>query len=381
MADGKKVRIGVIGCGRISQRIHLKFLKENPAVSLAAAMDIKKGNVKSACGKFGIPRGFQSPEEMFDKTELDGVLICTPNWVHKDLTLMAAGRGIHVFCEKPMAVNASEGEEMVKTCERAGVNLQIGMCKRFDAGLVKAKKMILSGKLGEVSQITTSFLNPPARLDTPVLEAAKKWGKSLGINVEEKLGLWTMTDPRTGGGSLMEMGTHLLDFILFFTGEEPSDWSGFVNYKRTDMLWEDQGTLLVKFPSGIIATAEMNMSATADNLLGEKGRIYGDRASLAFTLINGFWFPPPLSYFTPTILTRYGPLSPFSGLGAPIPVGAGKKLFMYKLQVDYFVDKILGRDTDYFGLGPDFAATGRDGLHAMRIIDAAYAASGRPSPE
>ncbi|MEW5944835.1 MAG: Gfo/Idh/MocA family oxidoreductase, partial [bacterium] len=266
----RKARFGVIGCGRVARRVHMPYLSANPGAEIAAAYDANPENTRAACARFGGARRCSSPEELFD-AGLDAVLICTPNWVRRELTLAAAERGINVFCEKPMAVTADECAEMVGACERAGVFLQVGMCKRFDAGIVKAKKRVMSGTLGEVSQVCATFFNPPARLDSPLVETAKKWGARLGIDVEAKLGLWAMTDRRTGGGMLLEMGTHLLDFLFFLTGEAPASWSGFVNTKRTDMTWEDQGTLVVKFPSGIIGTVEINSSVTADNLIGEKG--------------------------------------------------------------------------------------------------------------
>jgi predicted dehydrogenase len=372
----QKARIGIIGCGRIAREGHLPYLKENPGVELVAAMDVSDTCRGQICKSFGISGEFSDAEELLDRGGLDGVLICTPNWVHKDLTLMAAGRGVHVFCEKPMAVTAAECEEMVAACERAGVILMMGMAKRFDAGIAKAKTIMQSGGLGTVTQITTSCLNPPPpRLDSALFQNVKKWASALGVDIEQRMGLWRMTDPRTGGGQMLEMGTHLLDIIFFLTGEEPSGWSGFINKNRTDMIWEDQGTLLVKFPSGLIASAEMNMSVTADNIIGENGRVYGDKASLAFKHINGMWFGLPFYHYIPTLLFRYGALSAITRTAVPVHVPAGKKIYMYKRQMDYFVDKILGHDTDYFGFGPDFAADGRDGLNAVRVIEAAYAAS------
>lgn len=371
----KKSRIGIIGCGRIAREGHLPYLRENPDVELVAAMDVDNACREKTCRSFGIESECSTPEELFDRGRLDGVLICTPNWVHKNLTLMAAAHGVHVFCEKPMAVNATECEEMVSACRNAGVTLMIGMAKRFDPGIVKAKKMIENGDLGEVSQITTSCLNPPARLDSPLVETVKKWGSLIGIDIEKQMGLWRVTDTRTGGGQLLEMGTHLLDIMFFLAGAEPCDSGGFINKKRSDMVWEDQGTLVVRFPSGLIGSADMNMSVTADNIIGENGRIYGDRASLAFKLINGMWFGLPFYHYIPTLLFRYGALSPLTGVATPVPVPAGRKIYMYKRQMDYFVDKTLGRDTDYFGFGPDFAALGEAGLAAMRVTDKAYAAS------
>ncbi len=376
----KKAKLGIIGCGRIAREGHLPYLRENSDVELVAAMDVNDKCRGDLCKTFGISGEYTSVDELFERSALDGVLICTPNWVHKEITLKAAQLGIHVFCEKPMAVSVPECEEMVAACDSAGVTLMIGMAKRFDQGIVKAKKMILDGKLGVVSQITTTCLNPPPpRLDSPLFETAKKWAGAVGIDIEQRMGLWRMTDPRTGGGQMMEMGTHLLDIMFFLAGELPSGWSGFINKNRSDMVWEDQGTLLVKFPSGMIGSAEMNMNTTADNIIGEKGRIYGDKASLAFNLINGMWFGLPFYHYIPTFLSLYGPLSMLTGATLPIPVQVGKKVYMYKRQMDYFVDKVLGRDTDYFGFGPDFAAMGRDGLAAMRVIEKAYADSGAAS--
>ncbi len=373
----RKAKLGIIGCGRIAREGHLPYLRENPGVELVAAMDVNDKCRSNICKKFGISGEYVSVDELFDRSAPDGVLICTPNWVHKEITLKAAERGIHVFCEKPMAVTVSECEEMAGACDHAGVTLMIGMAKRFDQGIIKAKKMILDGKLGVVSQISTNCLNPPPpRLDSPLFETAKKWAGAVGIDIEQRMGLWRMTDPRTGGGQMMEMGTHLLDIMFFLAGEFPAGWSGFINKNRPDMVWEDQGTLLVKFPSGMIGSAEMNMNTTADNIIGEKGHIYGDKASLSFKLINGMWFGLPFYHYIPTFLSRYGPLSLLTGATVPVLVPVGKNVYMYKRQMDYFVDKVLGHDTDYFGFGPDFAAMGRDGLAAMKVIEKAYADSG-----
>jgi len=368
----RKVRIGIIGCGRIAMQGHLPHLKSHPDAELVSATDTDRHNCEKACSAFGIKIRCESVEQLLDDTKPDGIFICTPNWAHREITTAAAQRGIHVFCEKPMATNAAEAREMVDACSSAGVVLQIGMVKRFDAGIVKGKQLVWKGRLGKVSQIHTSALNPPARLDSPSMDFIRKAGRVFGIDVEKKLGLWRMTEKRTGGGQLLEMGTHMLDLALYFAGEKPASWSGFSNKKRDDMVWEDQGTMIVKFPSGTISTTEINMSVTSDNLIGENGRIYGDAASLEFKHIHGMWFGLPFYEYIPTRLTLYGKASPYSGIGLPVSVPVGRKRYMHKLQVDYFIDKILGRDTDYFGFGPDFAADGEDGLSVMRIIESAY---------
>ncbi|HOC92214.1 MAG TPA: Gfo/Idh/MocA family oxidoreductase [bacterium] len=372
MAKSGKTRIGIIGCGRIAREGHLPYLKINPDVELVGAADVTEKNRNAVCSQFKVSKAFCSAVELLDEAKPDGILICTPNWAHKELTLMAAERGIHVFCEKPMAVNSAEAEEMVAACESARVNLQIGMVKRFDAGMVKAKNMIESGRLGFVSSITGTMLNPPARFDSPVFETVKKIAEMAGVDIEEKLGLWRQKDKRTGGGQLLEMGTHLLDLIMYFAGERPVSTAGFISMKRSDLLWEDQGTITARFESGAIGTADMNMSVTADNLVGESGWIYGDKASLRYNLINGMWFGLPFYEYIPTQLKLYGGLSPLIGVGVPVPVKVGRSVYMHKLQMDYFVDGIMGRDRDYFGFGEGFASDGRDGLAVMKAIDDIY---------
>lgn len=374
---GKKAKIGIIGCGRIARQGHLPYLKENPNAEVVAIMDVNADCRAKTRKQFDIPSEYGAPAEMFENESLDGVLICTPNWVHKDLTLMAAKHGCNVFCEKPMARNSEEAGEMRSACEKAGVNLQIGMVKRFDAGIVKVKKMIKSGDLGLVSHIATSCLTPPARTDSQAFELIKKWAAAFGKNIEEEMGLWRITDERTCGGHLMEMGTHLIDLLLYLADEDPLQWSGFINKKRDDMVWEDQGSLLIRFPSGLIATADMNMSVTSNNLLGENGKVFGDKASIHFSHINGMWFglPEPVYYYLPTFVFKLGPLSPFTGVKIPLSVKTGKNVYMHKLQMDYFVDSILGRDLDYFGSGSGIAANGEDGHAVMKIIDQAYSSS------
>ncbi len=374
----RKAKIGIIGCGRIAREGHLPYLKTNKNAEVVAVVDISEKNRAEVCRKFDIPAEFADAVEMMESAQPDGVLICTPNWVHRELTLAAAARGINVFCEKPMAVSAAEAQEMVEACAAAGVTLQMGMVKRFDRGINTIKKMAASGDLGNVSQINTTSISIAPSLDGPLYETIFRWAESLGVNMKEKLGLWRMSDTRTGGGQLLEMGTHLMDLVLYFAGEKPSEWGGHISVKRSDMVFEDQGAVTMKFPSGIIATSEMNMTAMANNLIGENGWIYGDRSSVRFSHINGMWFGLPFYHNIPTLVQKFGPLSPYTGIGLPVPVPATRAIYMHNMQMRYFTDKILGNDTDYFGLGPDFAATGEDGLALMRIIDDIYAKS-RPA--
>jgi len=368
----EKVNLAVIGCGRIAGEGHLPYYAARRDVRLAAAVDVNEDNLRRTCRRFGIKSSYDSPGAMFSAVKPDAALICTPSWAHRELVLMAAGSGAHVFCEKPMAPTAAECRDMIEACARAGVLLQLGMVKRFDAGVVKARKMILRGRLGEVSQIYASCLNPPARMDTPLMKTAEKWLDALGVDFEQKTGFWRYTDPRAGGGQLLELGTHMADLAIFWAGERPAAYAGFVNRKRPDMAFEDQGTMLLKFPSGAIATVELNMSVTLDNLFGEKARLFGDRATLDVNHFNAMWYGVPLYEYIPTRLTYFGRLSPLTGAGLPVPVPVGKKIYMHKLQADYFIDSIKGEDTDYFGLGPDFAATGEDGLAVLEAIEAAY---------
>jgi predicted dehydrogenase len=126
-----RVRIGVVGCGLIAQVMHLPYLGElSDRFELVAVCDISPGLAAACAERFGAARAYVEPEALLDN-ELDAVLILTSG-DHAPIALAAAGAGLHVFVEKPMALSSQSADEVVRAAADAGVCLMVGMMKRYD---------------------------------------------------------------------------------------------------------------------------------------------------------------------------------------------------------------------------------------------------------
>lgn len=136
------VRVGVIGLGFGKQ--HLQEYHRLRDVEVAAVCDLNEDaltdTVVSECGA----RTYRDAEEMLSEEDLDAVSICTPPRTHKPLTVLAAQRGVHVLCEKPMAASLEDCDAMIQVCQEHGVKLMIGFKKRFAPAYVELERLIRS---------------------------------------------------------------------------------------------------------------------------------------------------------------------------------------------------------------------------------------------
>ncbi|MEE8436813.1 MAG: Gfo/Idh/MocA family oxidoreductase [Candidatus Neomarinimicrobiota bacterium] len=122
-----KVTIGIIGAGSIAG-IHAGNLKSIPEVSLGSVFDIQSNNSQAFAREFGMTVR-NNMEEVF--SDSDAVYITVPNKLHAELTLAALSAGLHVFCEKPFALNRDDAEKISKAVDQAGVVYQLGFNRRF----------------------------------------------------------------------------------------------------------------------------------------------------------------------------------------------------------------------------------------------------------
>ena len=193
------VGIALIGAGGIAQGAHLpayKKLESEGKVRIIALADIVESTAKAAAEKFDVPRIFSDYREMLLLKEIDAIDVCTPNYVHKQPVLDAFAAGKHVLCEKPIALNAIEGSEMVAAGRKAGKKFQVGLNNRFNSGPLAIKRFIDDGKLGDIYYARAHALR---RRGIP------GWG------------VFTQKD-KQGGGPLIDIGVHILDLSLWLMG-------------------------------------------------------------------------------------------------------------------------------------------------------------------
>jgi predicted dehydrogenase len=186
-------RVGIIGLGGMGHH-HAEACLAEPGAVLAAGCDVVAEKRDAWSARFGVPEDalFADFEEMLDRAALDVAVVSTHASAHAAPTMAAARRGIHVFCEKPPAMDLREADEMVATCRAAGVKLAINHIKRGSAGNTIARRLLQDGAIG-----------------TPYLIRGECKGR------------------RWAGSELMEMGTHLFDWLRLVShdcGAGDPDW-------------------------------------------------------------------------------------------------------------------------------------------------------------
>lgn len=146
-----KPRIGVVGAGTYGSVLINAFYGAHRRgdIDFAAVSDIKPENLDKIKQKYGI-KGYQDYKEMLDNENLDGVAVVTPDYLHKEIAIEAAKRGIHILCQKPISTDIAEAKEMVKAARENNVLLYVDFHKRCDPAHIQLKNAIKDGKLGEI---------------------------------------------------------------------------------------------------------------------------------------------------------------------------------------------------------------------------------------
>lgn len=190
------LRVGIIGAGRIVEKAHLPLLGNMRGVRLAGLFDQDQGRARELAERHPIERVCQSLDQLLSLGP-DVILIACPNYLHADMTIAALQAKAHVLCEKPMAVNLAEAERMTAAAHRAGRQLMIGCTNRFRPEVVALRQIIGEGRLGRINTIRCG------------------WLRRNGI---PGVGTWFTHRMKSGGGVLIDLGTHLIDLALWLGG-------------------------------------------------------------------------------------------------------------------------------------------------------------------
>jgi predicted dehydrogenase len=195
--DGK-LRVGMVGLGFISV-VHMDGYKRCPEVELVAFCDIIEERAKAACLKYGTPdaKTYTSYLEMLKTEKLDAISVCTENNMHSAIAVAALDAGVHVFCEKPMTISSVEADAMVAAAKRNGKKLSVGYQLRFTENAQMLHDMVVNGDLGKIYYAEAKAMR---RRGVPT------WGVFLNMG-------------KQGGGPLIDIGTHLVDFTLWLMND------------------------------------------------------------------------------------------------------------------------------------------------------------------
>jgi len=205
--------------------------------------------------------------------ELDVIVVATPHPSHAELTIAALERGAHVLCEKPLAPEVREADEMIAAADRAGRLLGVCFQQRFRPAIVAARRLIDEGRVG--SLLRASIVDP--------LYRPNAYYRSSGWR-----GTWT----GEGGGVLMNQAPHTLDLLCHLAGRPAAGW-GIAQRRAQPIEAEDTATALLSFSGGavgLLAVSTLEPGVQRIELVGDRGRIEVVGDSLAFER-----FEPPSS--------------------------------------------------------------------------------------
>ena len=266
-----EIRWGLIGCGSVSRIRVARALQEAPHSHLRAACRRNLNELNAFCDSFGIERAYQQASELFADPEIDAVYIATPVCEHLPQTVAAAAAGKHVLVEKPMAMTVAECDEMIETCERAGVKLGVAYYRRFYPILHRIEELIKRAEIGTV--IAASVVTASRAATQP-----------------EQEGFWRRVAAAGGGGPLMDIGSHRIDLLLHLLGQ-PAETSALCSRVEDAFEVEDSAVVLFRFENGAVGTLQCHFACPSDpdefSILGTKGLLTakplnGDRLVVEF---------------------------------------------------------------------------------------------------
>ncbi len=328
----RKIRIGVVGCGRISRNHFLAIEELAGDLELVGVCDTDPKRMDQDFIPSDAPR-FDLLPDLLERTEPDVLAVCTPSGMHPRQTVEAAEAGVHVMTEKPMATRWKDGLRMVEACDKANVRLFVVKQNRFNATLQLLRRAINENRFGRIYLATVNvfWTRPQAYYDTD------RWR-----------GTWELD-----GGAFMNQASHYIDLLDWMLGSVDQVHAMTGTLAR-DIEVEDSGVMNVRWRNGTLGSVAVTMLTYPKNyegsltILGEKGtvRIGG----MAVNEIQTWEFEDEKPYDAEVRSANYETTSVY-GFGHPA----------YYRNV---IDVLRGKTEP--------ATDGREGLKSLEVLIAAY---------
>jgi UDP-N-acetyl-2-amino-2-deoxyglucuronate dehydrogenase len=251
------IKIGLIGCGRISKN-HFEAIAQQEDAECIMCCDIVEEKACVAAKNFNIPSWTTDYEEMLRHPDIDLICICTPSGLHPEHGIMAAKAGKHVLTEKPMACRLEEADQLIKACDEAGVRLFVVLQNRLNPSIKLVRRAFDEGRFGKIYMITSNVF----------------WTRPQDYyDMASWRGTWELD-----GGAFMNQASHYVDMVQWFGGPIEEVKSITATLAR-NIETEDTGAAIIRFTSGAIGSINVTMLTYPKNLegsitiLGEKGTV------------------------------------------------------------------------------------------------------------
>jgi predicted dehydrogenase len=248
-----KLKFGLVGAGAIAQAYAQAFATSEYA-QLAAVADISQPAADAMAAAFGC-KPFTSYRAMANGVKLDAVIICTPPATHAEICVYFLQRRVPVLCEKPLSVDGEGARTIIETAKRSNVKFTMASKFRYVDDVVKAKAIVTAGLLGEIILFENAF--------TSRVDMTNRWNARPEIS---------------GGGVLIDNGTHAVDLVRYFLG--PVADVQVVEGKRSQGLAvEDTVRIFVRSTTGVLGSIDLSWSINKEqesyiNIYGSQGTLW-----------------------------------------------------------------------------------------------------------
>lgn len=330
------IKVAIAGFGKIGQ-VRAKEIEKNENIELVAIYDINKPNKLDENIKF-----CESYDELLVQ-DIDAVFVCAFNDVLADYTSLALKAGKHVFCEKPPARTSEELKNVIATEKESGKVLKYGFNHRYHYSVIEAKKLIESGEMGQLLWLRGVY------------------GKAGSIDYHKN---WRNYRHISGGGILIDQGIHMLDLMRYFSGQNFTHINSFVTTSYWDIEAEDNAFAIMQSDEKV--TAMLHSSATQwkhkfllemcfeEGYINLDGILSGTRSYAPEKLVVGKREFEDITF----------------AMGKPKENTTWfENDDSWKLEVDEFVDAILGRTVIKNG-------TSEDAIETLKLVERIYENSG-----
>lgn len=329
------MRVGVIGCGRISTAAHIPVLMRMRSVEITAIADTEERARRMARRLAPSASEHATIEDLLQAGNIDAVVIALPTALHATAATLAFNSGVHVYLEKPVATPLADTAPLLDAWRKSGRIGAIGHNYRFNALYQRTRESIRSGSVGNPLEIHTEFAVPAP-----------------------PPGSWRDSNA-SGGGVVLDLATHHIDLIRFLTGDEVQSVSAVIESRRTESDFVTIEMTLVSKTTALITCSYADHFSDTVTVRGERGTLRVDRARSW-----GVEFIPP---------------------GREIP-GSRKRLPSFdqlrhvvrKLRSPFHEPSFETALTAFIGAirsGRQFTPDLNDGIAALRVVEAAQASA------
>jgi inositol 2-dehydrogenase len=264
-----RVRMGLIGAGRMGKVFAHTLAFNIPQAELSAVADLSERTVQEVVERYGAHAGYSDYMELLERKDIQAVVIASPTKSHVEVVKAAAAAGKQIFCEKPLAMTLDGCDEAIQAADAAGVRLQVGFMRRYDPAYLMAKQKIEDGVIGTPVMFKSTGRDPRC----PGLEFARR---------------------ESSGGLILDMGIHDFDAARWLMGDEVErvySEGGCLVYPELSGVGDiDNAVVNLKFTHGAIGNVDVSRNAVygydiRSEVLGSEGGLLIGKIQHTATLV------------------------------------------------------------------------------------------------